>query len=409
VVTSKERGLFETYYKSPYFFDAMVMKELAWKFIELDKIYRQKDPAFIDILNGIRNNSITAGQFAELNGRANCAKAPSSEKLQITLTTTNDLASSINQDHLAKLPSQLKVLTGTLEGDFDRSYCPTDIELHIKSGAQVMMLNNDSAGRWVNGTIGFVSGIVKKSGQDILKVQLLDGSVAEVSPYIWNMYHFQYNAEKSRIESEAVGEFTQYPVRLAWAVTIHKSQGKTFENIVVDFGRSVFACGQAYVALSRCTTLNGIKLARPLRRNEVFVDWRIVRFMTETRYQISERAMPIEEKMKIIADAIKDNASVIINNGTWIAGLAGKASTELEKYNFKILKTENATDRNQTKSVIYDLTNGTKKDSLATLIQISGASLAYDSPDWLKKYQTGDINQPDFVLITGTDANKASN
>jgi hypothetical protein len=175
-----------------------------------------------------------------------------------------------------------------------------------------MMLNNDSAGRWVNGTIGFVSGIVKKSGQDILKVQLLDGSVAEVSPYIWNMYHFQYNAEKSRIESEAVGEFTQYPVRLAWAVTIHKSQGKTFENIVVDFGRSVFACGQAYVALSRCTTLNGIKLARPLRRNEVFVDWRIVRFMTETRYQISERAMPIEEKMKIIADAIKDNASLEI-------------------------------------------------------------------------------------------------
>jgi LCP family protein required for cell wall assembly len=107
--------------------------------------------------------------------------------------------------------------------------------------------------------------------------------------------------------------------------------------------------------------------------------------------------------------AIKDNASVIINNGTWIAGLAGKASTELEKYNFKILKTENAIDRNQTKSVIYDLTNGAKKDSLTILIQISGASVAYDSPDWLKKYQTGDINQPDFVLITGTDANKASN
>lgn len=312
VVTSKEKQLFETYYSSPYFFDSRVMKELSYEFLELDKIYRQKDNVFIDVLNGIRNNSIKDEQFQLLNSRAEAHHAHPANSFRITLTTTNDLASRINQEHLNGLAAPLHSFMGEITGEFDRAYCPTEIELKIKPGAQVMLLNNDPSGRWVNGTIGEVKAIKRKEGVDVHVVKLRGGETVEVKPYTWEIFHFRYDETRGRIESETAGAFRQYPLRLAWAVTIHKSQGKTFENVNVDFGRSVFACGQAYVALSRCTALGGITLIRPLRRNEVFVDWRIVKFMTASRYAISEKKMPLEDKIRTIIEAIDKGASMEI-------------------------------------------------------------------------------------------------
>ncbi len=302
-------------YESPYFFSARIFAEpeFAMDFIELEKVYRQSDSAFIALLNAIRNRSVDDIQLAHLNGRLDPAFMPPDGNFYITLTSTNALAAARNREKLASLPGRARRYEGLVEGEFERSSLPTDEALELKRGAQVMLLTNDRKGRFVNGTIGRVAAITKvPDGDDVVTVDIPDGTEVDLTPNTWELYRFRYDAKADRIESEAVGAFTQYPLRLAWAVTIHKSQGKTFDRVVVDIGRGTFAHGQVYVALSRCTSFEGLVLRTPIRRGHILMDWRIVRFLTRFQYKKSEEALPIAEKRALIRAAIRDGREVEI-------------------------------------------------------------------------------------------------
>jgi len=309
VVTGKEKGIFKNHYDTPYFFSAKVFEEFSMEFIELEKVYRQKDEKFIHLLNAIRNNSLADDDLELLNRRVNADFARKEAGAYIVhLTSTNRVAAEINAAHLRKLKGPVCTYTAQINGDFAERAYPADYKFSLASGAQVMFLNNDAKGRWVNGTLGEIVQIRKggsKEEPDTVLVRLADGKVEKVLPFTWEIFHFTWNDFTQSIETETAGSFTQYPLRLAWAVTIHKSQGKTFDKIVIDISGGVFACGQIYVALSRCRSLGGIVLKKPLKREHIFVDWRIVDFVTKYQYKISEDNISLEEKIKFIQEAAK--------------------------------------------------------------------------------------------------------
>ena len=307
VVSSNETGLFSSHYAGPYFFNAKVMEGLELEFIELEKIYRQKDAGFIGILNAIRNNSATARDLAALNKRVGAElEKNTGDGYTVHLLSTNKTAYEINSRHLNALDGREYAYRARIEGGFSKESYPADEELHIKKGAQVMLLNNDPNGRWVNGSMGVVADIKSEpgSGEETVHVLLADGSLEGVKPYSWELFHFSYDPRAGKVVSETAGIFRQYPLKLAWGITIHKSQGKTFEKAVIDFGRGMFAHGQAYVALSRCVSLEGMSLTRAVRRSDILMDWRVVRFITSHQYKLSERALPLADKILLINEAI---------------------------------------------------------------------------------------------------------
>lgn len=307
VVKSTERDVFTTAYPGPYFFNAPVFAQLAVEMIELEKVYRQRDQGFIRLLNTVRNNSITTKDVAAFNTRY-LPDFISKGKSYITLTATNDAAASINAEHLRTLRGKACAFSAEVSGDFPVDLCPTDRELALKVGAQVMLLNNDGLGRWVNGTLGTITAIQAK--RDTIVVALETGDAVEVAPHTWEMYRYTFDAKQKTLDTEAIGSFTQYPLRLAWAVTIHKSQGKTFDRVIIDVGRGTFASGQMYVALSRCRTLEGLVLRHRLLPQHIRVDWRIVKFLTQFQYARSETAMPLAEKLRHLAAAIAHRQAV---------------------------------------------------------------------------------------------------
>ena len=303
VVTGEERRIFKESYKSPYFFDAKLFEQgFEMDFVELEKVYRQKDERLLNVLNHVRNNTATEEHLRVLNEKCDPGFEPPSGDLYVYLTTTNALASEINEARLKRLKGSPVAAEGVISGDFERKSLPTDVSLRLKVGAQVMLLNNDSDGRWVNGSIGRVTGI-DRDDQIVLKVDLSDGTTVEVSPYTWELFNFTFDAEKRVVVSRKVGSFTQLPVKLAWAITIHKSQGKTFPKIILDMGRGAFAHGQTYVALSRCTTLEGLVLKKPLKKSHIFMDWKVVDFVTRYQYRLAERDCPLGDKVSILKDA----------------------------------------------------------------------------------------------------------
>lgn len=310
VVTGAERKVFGSLYETPYFYSARVFDAFPVEMVELQKVYRQRDEDFIILLNSIRSNSTTEQALEALNQRCMPGFDPAPGEIYIYLTTTNDLARQINSLELAKLRTGLHTFDAAIEGDFGREYLPTSIELQLKAGAQVMMLNNDAAERWVNGTIGKITDICEKNGQYIVRVELADGDTVEISPFTWEIFRFFVDA--GRLQSEVIGKFTQYPLMLAWAVTIHKSQGKTFDKVIIDVGRGTFAHGQAYVALSRCTTLDGIVLKRPLLKKHIWTDYRVMSFLTKLRCAEAERVLSRDDKIEIIEKAIKDKTALRI-------------------------------------------------------------------------------------------------
>jgi len=313
VVTGNEKEFFTTHYKSPYFFDATVMKELKIEFVELEKIYRQKDENFIAVLNAIRNNSVTEEQLSILNQRHNPDFIPDPKDFYIWLTSLNSAAEKINREHLSRIGFPVVTYSGTLHGDFKENSLPTQIDLQVKKDAQVMLLNNDSLFRWVNGSIGKIVDIEQQKGEDdVIIVELVTGEVVEVLPYRWELFNYYFDKNKHSIESEVVGSFTQYPLRLAWAVTIHKSQGKTFDKVVIDIGRGTFASGQVYVALSRCTRLDGLVIKKQIEKRHIFMDWKVVKFMTKFQYKLSEDRCPAEEKVNLMRSAIKQQRKIEI-------------------------------------------------------------------------------------------------
>lgn len=292
VVTNREREMFKLIYESPYFFSADVFTKLGMEYIELEKVYRQKDEIFKDLLNAVRNNSITDRDLRLLNSRVgqdlSCTEKNGYE---VHLVTTNLMAAIINDDYLAKLKTSIHTSQAEINGDFKRESYPTNEELKFGIGSQVMLLNNDNRGRWVNGSIGVIQEIRGIGVYEIVTiiVKLSSGEQVEVEPFTWEIFHFDYDEKAGTVESEIVGSFTQYPLKLAWAITIHKSQGKTFEKVTIDMGNGAFAHGQTYVALSRCTSLEGIALKKPIKRSHIIMDRKIVDFLTSYQYLLSEK------------------------------------------------------------------------------------------------------------------------
>jgi len=315
VVVSEERRLFSGHYETPYFFSARVFQDarFAMEFVELEKVYRQSEEEFIRLLNAIRNRTATDADLARINENCDPGFIPPDDEFYITLTSTNDLASSRNREKLARLPGRARSYEGFFLGEFERSSLPTDERLELKPGAQVMLLTNDAEGRWVNGTIGRVTDIVsEKDAADVVSVELQSGLRVDVRPHTWEIFRFVLDEDRGDIVSEAIGSFTQYPLRLAWAVTIHKSQGKTFDRVVIDFGRGTFAHGQAYVALSRCTNFRGLALKKPLRRGHIRLDYNIVRFLTRFQYRKAEEGLPYARKLELIREAIGEGRDLEI-------------------------------------------------------------------------------------------------
>ena len=276
VVKADEREILNRFYPSPYFFSARVFTQIELVSIELQKVYRQTDPGFISVLDHIRNNTIEAADLQQLNTRCNVPDSPDDKDLYITLATRRDNVDYINSHKLAELPGEAATFRGKVTGEFPDSSLPTSLDLTLKPGAQIIFVKNDFEKRWVNGTIGVVAGFDLE--EETLYVQTDDGKECDVKPETWRNIRYTYNEQKKQIEEEELGTFSQFPVRLAWAITIHKSQGLTFARAVIDLSGGVFAGGQTYVALSRCTSLEGIRLKKPVSRADVFVRPEIVSF-----------------------------------------------------------------------------------------------------------------------------------
>ena len=290
VVPSDQKEILSLFYASPFFFSARVFKDINLVPIELQKVYRQTDSVFINILDRIRNNAARKQELDTLNGRYFPSFEPQNEDMYITLATRRDQVDFINEKKLAELPGEEYVSVGKIEGDFPESSLPTQLNLSIKEQAQVIFIDNDYERRWVNGTIGMVSGIDENGNVYVL---LENGVEHLVEPTSWRNYKYKYNEKEKRIEEEIVGTFEQLPIRLAWAITVHKSQGLTFSRVVVDLTGGVFAGGQTYVALSRCTSLEGFVLKSKISSRDIFIRKEIVEFS-----QIFNNQALIEKSIK---------------------------------------------------------------------------------------------------------------
>jgi ATP-dependent DNA helicase PIF1 len=270
---SDERAYFTDHYRSMWFFDAKVWSEVSLTVVELTEIHRQHDDDFKFMLNAVRHGQVTKEIADALNGAG--ARTPPSDGT-ITLATRNDAVNRINAEALKRLPGTVRTANAEVSGDFGGRNFPAEEALELKVGAQVMFLRNDSEQRWVNGSVGVVSKI-SKAGSIWVEI---DGEVHEVDPVSWEKHRYSYSADDKKLTKNVIGEFTQFPLRLAWAVTIHKSQGKTYDQAIVDLGQRVFSAGQTYVALSRLTSLDGLYLTRPLRPADISVDPAVRRFMS---------------------------------------------------------------------------------------------------------------------------------
>lgn len=297
VVNRDTEEVFAQLYETPYFFSARCLQDANFTVIELDKIYRQKEQQFVELLNRIRTDQVEDGDIEELNSRFQPFYEPSGKDFFIHLTTTNSKADEINATHLNALKSKLQTTNAKISGDFTKEYYPTATELQFKLGAQIMLINNDTQGRWVNGSIGVIKSIERdENDRAYVEVRLTDeGDTVHVYPHTWEVY--RYGLEAGEIQAESVGSFTQFPFRLAWAVTIHKSQGKTFEHVMIDIDRGAFAAGQVYVALSRCTTFEGIVLKTRIARHHIRADDRIVEFLAAHPY-IPPKHLAVDEALE---------------------------------------------------------------------------------------------------------------
>lgn len=263
-------------YGGVYFFHAPAIKTVKPLTIQLQKVYRQKDSNFIYILDSIRTGSHNQDILNILNERLDGA-FKSVTNLAITLTPTNARAFKINKAKLDAINSRLYIYKGVLEGRFPEDNLPTDMELPLKVGAQVMFVKNDMQKRWVNGTIGEV--VCLSEGSIKVRITANGGGTYEVLKEKWEIYEHKYDPETKKIKINVIGSFSQIPLKLAWAITINKSQGLTFDNVIIDLDSGAFACGQTYVALSRCRSLNGIILHKRVTDGDIRVDLEVVRYM----------------------------------------------------------------------------------------------------------------------------------
>lgn len=281
VLKQEEKDSFGMLYKTPYFFSSQVIKELLWSLtppvhVELTRIYRQEQQDFIELLNRIREGETELRDFAHLRSRI--VDRPQEDTPCIHLTATNASADEENEKRLEQLDAEEKIYKARVSGELETYAFPAKKVLELKVGARVMFVNNDSQGRWQNGSLGTV---VELSPS--LMVLMDNGTTHEVERYRWEIYHMTVNEDVGELEQTMLGSFTQFPLKLAWAITIHKSQGQTFDRVFIDLGRGAFAEGQTYVALSRCRTFEGLFLKNPIQARDIKVDKRIGAFFQVLR------------------------------------------------------------------------------------------------------------------------------
>ena len=277
VIKEEERQLLRPFYPSNFFFDAQVFREMQLIAVELTKVYRQRDAQFIALLDHIRTSHVSDSDLRLLNAQVNAEIGAEAGRLSITLSGRRDTVDYINEKQLNTLPDQPTIFYGHIEGEFPESSLPTPMELEVKTGAQVLFIKNDKERRWVNGTLGTIIGFGDEE-DGIIYVRTEDGRDFDVQREIWSNVRYIFNEKEQKIEEEEIGSYQQFPLRLAWAITVHKSQGLTFNNVKIDFTGGVFAGGQTYVALSRCTSLQGISLQEPIRRENIFVRTEVTNF-----------------------------------------------------------------------------------------------------------------------------------
>lgn len=268
-----ERQVFSEVYESQYFFDSPAYQKLKPVHFEFTTVHRQNsDSEFVDLLDRVRLGKINKEVLDKLNERNLPEQAE--DEFRIHLTTTNAIAKAENMKELARLDGALMHFTADVEGSFDSKRYPAPAVLAIKKDAQIIITRNDPNGRWVNGTIAKVTAIV----DDRIEVEMENGKRVKLDRETWENVRYSYDRKNEQIITESVGTYTQFPIKLAWAITIHKSQGLTFDKVTIDLGSGAFANGQAYTALSRCRTLDGIILKKPIRSDDVMIDERLIRF-----------------------------------------------------------------------------------------------------------------------------------
>ena len=273
VVRENERHYMAQVYPSPYFFHSKALQKLDYVTIELQKVHRQKDERFLEILNAIRENRTDQKTLDSLNARVNAFSGNDEEEV-IRLTTHNAQADEVNARKLAELPGEAYEFAADIDGDFPENIYPADEVLTLKKGAQVMFIRNDSNGEYYNGKIGKIEEI---GPGGVVSVADSDGGLVTVAPVDWENSQYVLDEETKEIRQSIAGTFRQIPLRIAWAITIHKSQGLTFDKVIIDAG-AAFAFGQVYVALSRCRSLEGISLDTPVRSSSIYSDMHVADF-----------------------------------------------------------------------------------------------------------------------------------
>ncbi len=272
VVNREEGEILHDWFDGPYFFDAPSVRAMKWQIIELTHAFRQTEHHFLGILNRLRHGKITREDYDLLEQRVLNAP-PSADENGVILTTTNDAARRINEKEMAALPDKPALYCGETDGIFDERLFPTDINLELKVGAKVMMLRNDADRRFVNGSLA----TIVETNNDTVKVKV-GRYIHEIEPVIWERYQYELDA-KEEPKRKTVGTFSQLPIRPAWALTIHKAQGLSFDKVHIDFGRGAFAHGQTYVAFSRCRTLEGLTISRNIKKSDITTDERSLAFL----------------------------------------------------------------------------------------------------------------------------------
>ena len=282
-------------YGSIFFFAAAAFRRIPLNFYELKTVFRQSDVSFVAILNDIRVGKMTQNELEALNSRYGVLDSRAIHNRFITLTPRNDTVARINQERLDQISRPEYTYTAVKTGDFKKNAYPTEFELKLKVGAQVMMLVNDNTDdaeighnvgrRWVNGTLGVISELT----EDSVKV-MINKVEHTLDKHTWEKLEYRYDAETKKLVAKTVGTFTQYPIKLAWAMTIHKAQGQTYKSVAIDLGDGVFAAGQTYVALSRCISLSNLYLVTPIRREDVIVNQEVLRFMRQHEDYVGEQA-----------------------------------------------------------------------------------------------------------------------
>ena len=301
VVTTDARDILRRYYNQFFFFNAHVFSSLSLVPIELCKIYRQSDNEFISLLDRVRINKASKADLNLLNSRLNAHYRESDNDFTITLATRRDTVDSINTEHMNALKTQEFIFSGKIEGTFPDNDLPTNKELTLKQGAQVMFIRNDKDCRWYNGSIGKISSLSDKD----IKVEMENGNCYSLEKEQWEKIQYSYDDKESKVVETLLGTFEQYPIKPAWALTVHKSQGLTFNRIVIDFAGGAFTSGQTYVALSRCTSLEGITLLKPLSERDIILSMAVVEFSRQFNNQsLIENALSQEKAARLFRKSI---------------------------------------------------------------------------------------------------------